>query len=303
MDEHESLAERSDRAGVMAVSPPSHGARMVGVSARRTLSLSADCSRCVGLCCVAPAFSASADFAIDKPAGHRCPNLQDDFRCGIHDHLRGRGFRGCTSYDCFGAGQQVSQVTFGGRDWRAEPQLAKTMFNTFEVMRQLHELLWYLTEAVGLPAAAPLHADLRAAVVETERLTGRPSEALVRLDVAAHRERVNPLLLRTSELVRAASRGPKADHRGADLIGADLRGADLRGATLRGARLIAADLRRADLSGADLIGADLRDADIRGAGLTGCIFLVQSQIDSATGDAYTQLPPSFIRPAHWSGTS
>ena len=114
------------------------------VSARRTTpSLSADCSRCVGLCCVAPAFSASADFAIDKSAGHPCPNLQDDFRCGIHD--------------CFGAGQQVSQVTFVGRDWRAEPQLAKAMFDTFAVMRQLHELLWYLTEAADLPTAAPLH--------------------------------------------------------------------------------------------------------------------------------------------------
>jgi uncharacterized protein YjbI with pentapeptide repeats len=270
------------------------------VSARRTTpSLSADCSRCVGLCCVAPAFSASADFAIDKPAGHPCLNLRDDFRCGIHDRLRSNGFQGCTTYDCFGAGQQVSQVTFGGRNWRAEPPLANAMFGSFAVMRQLHELLWYLTESVSLPAAAPLHADLRDAVADTERLTHERSEVLVGLDVAAHRDRVNALLLRTSELARAASSGPKADHRGGDLIGADLRGADLRGATLRGARLIAADLRRADLRGADLIGADLRDSDIRGADLTGCIFLIQSQIDSAKGDARTQLPPSFIRPSHW----
>jgi uncharacterized protein YjbI with pentapeptide repeats len=270
------------------------------VSARRTTpSLSADCSHCVGLCCVAPAFSASADFAIDKSAGHPCPNLQDDFRCGIHDRLRSSGFRGCTNYDCFGAGQQVSQVTFGGRDWQAEPKLAKSMFDTFAVMRQLHELLWYLTEAAGLPVVAPLHGDLRDAIADTERLTHEPSGVLVGLDVAAHRDRVNALLLRTSELARAASSGPKPDHRAADLIGADLRGADLRGATLRGANLIAADLRRADLRGADLIGADLRDSDIRGADLTGCIFLIQTQIDSAKGDARTQIPPSLIRPSHW----
>jgi hypothetical protein len=31
-----------------------------------------------------PAFAKSSDFAIDKPAGRACPNLQDDFRCGIH---------------------------------------------------------------------------------------------------------------------------------------------------------------------------------------------------------------------------
>ncbi len=36
--------------------------------------LRADCGRCAGLCCVAPAFTASADFAIDKPAGQPCPN-------------------------------------------------------------------------------------------------------------------------------------------------------------------------------------------------------------------------------------
>ena len=82
-------------------------------------ALRADCSRCFALCCVAPAFAASADFAIDKPAGHPCPNLQEeDFRCGIHDRLRERGFPGCTVFDCFGAGQQVAQVTFGGRDLR-----------------------------------------------------------------------------------------------------------------------------------------------------------------------------------------
>lgn len=77
-----------------------------------------DCSRCAGLCCVAPAFAATADFAIDKPAGVPCPNLRDDFRCGIHARLRDRGFAGCTVFDCFGAGQQLTQVTFAGRPWR-----------------------------------------------------------------------------------------------------------------------------------------------------------------------------------------
>ena len=31
--------------------------------------LHADCARCAALCCVLPPFAASADFAIDKPAG------------------------------------------------------------------------------------------------------------------------------------------------------------------------------------------------------------------------------------------
>jgi hypothetical protein len=79
-------------------------------------SLRADCARCAGLCCVAPAFVASTDFALDKEAGQPCPNLAPDFRCTIHDRLRQAGFPGCAAYDCFGAGQRVTQVTFGGLD-------------------------------------------------------------------------------------------------------------------------------------------------------------------------------------------
>ncbi|MER5646447.1 pentapeptide repeat-containing protein [Streptosporangium sp. NPDC002524] len=261
--------------------------------------LRADCESCFALCCVVPAFSASSDFAIDKKAGQACPNLRADFRCGIHTRLRDKGFRGCTVYDCFGAGQKVSQVTFGGQDWRRAPQTAERMFEVFPIMRDLHELLWYLSEALTLPPARPVHAELALALERTERLTRDTPDALVRLDVAAHRREVNALLLRASELVRAGAGRGKKDRRGADLIGAKLRGADLRGANLRGAYLIGADLRGADLRTADLIGADLRGADLSGADLTGSIFLIQSQLDAAKGDARTTLPPSLTRPAHW----
>lgn len=266
---------------------------------RGHLSLRADCERCFALCCVATAFSASADFAIDKDAGQPCPNLRSDFRCGIHTQLRQRGFPGCTVYDCFGAGQKVAQVTFGGQDWRRAPQTAQQMFGVFPIMRQLHELLWYLTEALTLQPARALHGELSRALDETERLTHNSPGALLELDVAAHRQDVNALLLRTSELVRAEVRRKKKDHRGADLIGADLKGADLRGANLRGAYLIGADLSGADLRVADFIGADLRAADLSGADLTGSIFLTQSQLDAAKGDTDTKLPPSLHRPTHW----
>ncbi|MGH3438960.1 MAG: pentapeptide repeat-containing protein [Sciscionella sp.] len=262
-------------------------------------SLRADCEHCFALCCVAPAFSASADFAINKDAGQACPNLLANFRCGIHTQLRQQGFPGCTVYDCFGAGQQVSQVTFGGQDWRQAPRTARRMFEVFPIMRQLHELLWYLTEALTLRVASQLHGDLQHAIEETERFTQRGPDALVELDVAAHRHDVNALLLRASELVRAEVRHQRKDHRGADLVGANLKGADLRGANLRGACLIGADLSGADLRAADLTGADCRNADLRGADLSGSIFLIQSQLDAAKGDVYTKLPRSLTRPRHW----
>ncbi|MCX4959657.1 pentapeptide repeat-containing protein [Streptomyces virginiae] len=261
--------------------------------------LQADCANCFALCCVALPFAKSNDFAVNKPAGTPCGNLQQDFRCGIHTRLRDKGFQGCTVFDCFGAGQQVSQVTFGGRDWRTHPGTASRMFEVFPVLRQLHELLFYVSEALTLPAAAPVHADLRRALTETEEWTRADAEALVGLDVGALRQRINTLLLKTSELVRAKVPGRKKNHRGADLMGARLSGADLRGANLRGAYLIAADLTRADLRTADLIGADLRDTDLRGADLREAVFLTQPQLNAAQGDPTTRIPPSLTRPTHW----
>jgi uncharacterized protein YjbI with pentapeptide repeats len=263
------------------------------------VDLRADCERCFALCCVAPAFSASADFAITKAAGSPCPNLRPDFRCGIHDGLRRQGFPGCAAYDCFGAGQRVAQVTFGGQDWRRVPRIAARMFEVFTIMRQLHELLWYLSEALTLHPDGPLRAKLSLAFDETDRLAGGGPDALVELDVAAHRRDVNALLLQASELVRAGSPRRDLDRSGADLIGKDLSGADLRGANLRGAYLIGADLSRADLSMADLTGADLRGADLSGADLAGSLFLTQSQLDSARGNLHTRVPPSLTRPTHW----
>ena len=257
--------------------------------------LRADCSRCAGLCCVAPAFAASADFAIDKPAGTPCRHLHADFRCGIHASLRERGFPGCTVFDCFGAGQQITQSTFGGRSWRESPELARSQFALLPVMRQLHEMLWYLTEALGLPAAASAHAEVAGRRAQIEALTRLPAGELADLDVAAERTRVGDLLGRVSDLARGG--GP--DRRGADLMGRDLRRTRLRSASLRGAYLIGADLRGADLGTADLLGADLRAADVRGTDLSRCLFLTQPQVSAALGDATTRIPPSVRRPAHW----
>jgi hypothetical protein len=259
--------------------------------------LRADCARCAGLCCVAPAFAASADFAVDKPAGRPCLHLQLDDRCGIHDRLRPAGFPGCTVFDCFGAGQQVVQTTFGGRSWRESPELAEGMFAALPVMRQLHEALWYLAEVLSLPAAAPLAAETRALQERTERLTRTDAAKLLAIDTGGHRREVGELLERASALVRAGSRAPS--RRGADLMGADLRRARLRGADLRGAYLIGADLRNADLGPADLLGADLRAADVRGTDLSGCLFLTQPQLEAARGSGATTVPPALRRPAHW----
>ncbi|SEO64730.1 pentapeptide repeat-containing protein [Amycolatopsis saalfeldensis] len=80
------------------------------------------------------------------------------------------------------------------------------------------------------------------------------------------------------------------------LINADLSGADLTGADLRGARVVRADLTGAVLTGADLAetdfsGANLTGADLRAADLTRASGLTAEQIEPATTDPETTLPP------------
>lgn len=267
------------------------------------LSLWADCSRCFGLCCVAPAFAVSSDFAIDKPAGQPCPHLDDDSGCNIHASLRERGFPGCAVFDCLGAGQKVAQVTFGGQSWRGAPERARQMFDVFHIMRQLHELLWLLNEALSWPPAGALRDRMGDLLHRTEGLTYGSPESLAQLDITTHRREVEVLLTAASDLVREGVRrrgGPKpADHRAADLMGKDLRKKDLTGANLRGAYLIGADLRGVDLRWADLLGADLRGAEVGGADLSQSLFLTQAQVDAARGDGATTLATSMRRPHHW----
>jgi uncharacterized protein YjbI with pentapeptide repeats len=246
---------------------------------------------------VAPAFAASADFAIDKPAGRPCPNLRDDFRCGIHAQLRDRGFPGCEVFDCFGAGQQLVQVTFGGRTWRETPEIAAAQFAALPVMRRLHEMLWHLAEGLSLAGAASEHPELRRLRDAVEALAAGTAEQLTALGLDALTAEVGAVLGRVSALVRGSD---APDRSGADLIGRDLRRTPLRDAGLRGAYLIGADLRGVDLGRADLLGADLRAADVRGADLGRCLFLTQPQATAARGDMSTKLPVALSPPADWS---
>ena len=270
-------------------------------------SLKADCKNCFGFCCVALYFSASESFPVDKEAGRPCINLQSDFNCSVHKDLRKLGLKGCTSYDCFGAGQRTAQVTYGGCDWRQAPEKAKEMFDVFLIMRQIHEMLWYLKESLTLIPADQLEVELKDMLKQTESLTLLSPESLLKLDLSKHGAAVNSLVQKVSELVRSKvcidkknpSKRKKILGRGLDLIGVDLRKIDLQGENLRGAYLIAADLRGVDLSGADFLGADLRDADIRGADLSNSIFITQAQINTTKGDFDTKLPNLLARPAHW----
>jgi uncharacterized protein YjbI with pentapeptide repeats len=273
------------------------------VSDEHKTSLVADCANCVGLCCVALAFERSDDFAFSKDAGTECRNLDTDYRCRIHPLLRAEGMKGCTVFDCHGAGQKVSQTIFGGVSWRDSPGTADAMFAVFRVVRQLHEMLWYL-RAASRAGSGP-RAEIDAMYETVDALSRLPGDEILALDLDSIRHDVNPLLAAVSQSVRSnavahrTSPLPSKLHAGADLLGSDLSRRDLRGADLRGALLIAADLSNADLRNCDLLAADLRDTNLSGADLSTALFVTQMQLNAAKGDQHTRIPSDTVRPSHW----
>ncbi|MFF2793618.1 pentapeptide repeat-containing protein [Lysinibacillus xylanilyticus] len=270
-------------------------------------SLQADCQSCFGLCCTALNIAASSDFAINKAAGTPCPNLQSNFSCQIHSKLRDQGFKGCTVFDCLGAGQKVSQTTFHGQDWRQYPETSEKMFRVFPIMEQLYEMIAYVAEAISYKVSSSLFNKLQIQLEQLQRATELEADALLAIDIPNFRLPVNSLLLETSEQIRQIlirkfdnqKSSRKYDYRGVDWIGKNLKGKDLRATDLRGSYLIAANLQNADLRGVDFIGADLRDANLRGADLSTSMFLTQMQINSAQGNHQTKLPSHLKRPSYW----
>jgi hypothetical protein len=127
-------------------------------------TLSADCSRCAALCCVALAFDRSELFGFDKAAGVPCAHL-DGHECSIHAEREREGFAGCARYDCLGAGQRVTLELFAGRSWRDEPSLGAPMMDAFHRLHEVHELL-ELVRAAGAWPLDPSRAATRLALEE-----------------------------------------------------------------------------------------------------------------------------------------
>ena len=99
------------------------------------------------------------------------------------------------------------------------------MFAAFEVVERLHELLWYLQDALARRAVAPLRDELEGLRDVVEAACPSP----VPDDVAPLQLRADGLLGEVSGLVRRGTGAP--DLRGEDLAGRDLRERDLAGRT------------------------------------------------------------------------
>ena len=269
--------------------------------------LKANCSKCFGLCCTALYFSKTEGFPQNKEARKPCLNLEGDFRCKVHDKLDIKGLKGCMAYECLGAGQKVAQVTYKGDSWRKNEKKSKEMFDVFTIMIQLHEMMWYLSEAFRIQRNDDEKRKVELMLEEIDKLTRLDAKSILDLNIEQYRKRVNKLLLITSEQVRKKyfkGHNPKLNNNRKiagrfNFMGANLKGQKLAGENLSGSLFIAANLTNVDFSGSELLGSDFRDANLSGANLSKSLYLTQAQINAAKGDSNTKLPKSLTKPLNW----
>jgi hypothetical protein len=165
----------------------------------RRLDLVSDCRKCAAICCVATPFDASEDFAFAKEAGERCRHLRSDHSCAVHDDLRGRGFLGCSVYDCHGAGPRTLRLA------RDDGATERERNDAFMVLRVVHELLWLLTEALALcpESSAELTGAMQGEMARLDAMSADGLEALLAADVETRRRATMALLRRVGDALVA----------------------------------------------------------------------------------------------------
>lgn len=132
------------------------------------LETRSDCSRCAALCCIAYPSEDMPGFAATKSAGEPCPKLGGNGLCTIYEHRAEQGFAGCIRFECFGAGQQVVQNLFAGRDWRDDPAVLAEMVDAFLTMRPVADLNFLAQRAIELTQATDLQETARSLISRLE---------------------------------------------------------------------------------------------------------------------------------------
>ena len=156
----------------------------------------ADCNGCCGLCCVVPDFFAAQGFGVDKPAETACANLDGFHRCAIHATRQTHGYTACGGFDCFGAGQWITQTLFKGAHWNDSPGLARLMFAAYR-----HWLPQFEAAALIEAALPYVREDTKSALIST-------MTALTSVDSTGQLQPTDASQLRreTLEMIRAALR-------------------------------------------------------------------------------------------------
>lgn len=256
-------------------------------------SMQSDCAQCSGLCCTALFFSKMDGFPENKTAGKPCVNLLGDFRCKIHSQLENQKMKGCIGYDCFGAGQQVTQTIYKGQTWRTLPEQSQEIFDVFCTVFRMRQMNYFLTQAMILKGGKPVKDDILLLLEENRYICQSYPEIILSFDIEGYQQRVNIILKQVCSLYRGKKQSIQ------DFVGKSFKGKDMRGLDFSGRLLIGADFSNCILKGAIFLGADTRDADFSNTDMRDAVFLTQGQINWAKGNRNTKIPDHLIYPVTW----
>ena len=261
------------------------------------LKLKIDCKNCSGLCCVSLYCIKTDGFPANKEAGIPCAYLGSDFGCNIHSKLLEKNYKGCIAYDCFGAGQRATELCLSNGTWKTNSRQADIIFETFMIVFQLHQMLWYLVEAFQLTSDNKLKSAIDELILENEQMAEMLPENCSKADLSSYRLKVNTILKQISSALSISASATR--HSDMTYLGKNFKKVNLDGKDFSMSLMIAANLTGCSLKKTNFLGADIRDANVKDTDLSESIFLTQMQINSAIGNKNTRLPDNLSRPAHW----
>ncbi len=175
--------------------------------------LKIDCSKCSGLCCVALFCFKMDGFPEEKPVGKPCINLQDDFRCKIHTELIKQKMKGCLGYDCFGAGQKVSQTIYHNTNWQTDHVKSQEIFDVFLVIFQIHQILYFLAEAKTIIPARELWNYIGTLIKKGRDIGKASPQDILAFDIGGYKQQVNECLRKVSSLISVNDMQNKEEHK------------------------------------------------------------------------------------------
>lgn len=265
------------------------------VEYRKLLSdLRIDCAKCSGLCCVALYCSKTDGFPENKEDGVPCKHLQSNFQCDRHAQLVKKNMKGCLIYECVGAGQKVTKMYAESGNWKTNPKQSKEIYEVFLIVHQLHQMLWYLAQALGVTTDDKLANEIGLLIQENEQITSQGPGILQSYDLEGYRTKVNKILRTLTEKQAKGSNEQNKNY-----FGKNLKGKNLEGKDFSRALMIASNLEHCNLRGANFLGADMRDMNLKNANLSESLFLTQMQINSAKGNKMTNIPSYLVHPSTW----
>ena len=119
-----------------------------------------DCANCAALCCVAYPSDDMPGFAASKRSGEPCPRLAQCGTCTIYEDRERLGFGGCIAYECFGAGQFVTQALSHRGAQPGRTVATQAMIDRFLQVRPAFDLL-HLAQRLAGDNLPPDHWRMR----------------------------------------------------------------------------------------------------------------------------------------------